>query len=226
MGPVLAARFVSVQDLYNYGELRHLEVATAFVPEVERATLVLGGNQPADLVDVSLDPAMRLRRRRGGGGLVLLRPEDLWIDWWIPHGDARWSHDVRVSSVQVGTWWAGALRSRTRGEVRVHEGALSGEAEFRVVCFAGGGPGEVFINDRKAVGLTQWRVREGIFVSTVLHAGPTSDVLGYLREVPVGLDRALDHQTLGSLAIGDRESFLAGVLEASGQWDLHRLLLT
>ena len=226
MGPVLAARFVSSEDLYNYDELRQIEAATVFVARVARATLVLGGNQSADVVDVSLDPTMKLRRRRGGGGLVLLRPEDLWVDWWIPHGDPRWSHDVRVSSLRVGTWWADALRTHTRGDVRVHEGALEGEVDFRVVCFAGRGPGEVFVNERKTVGLTQWRVREGVFVSTVLHAGPTTDVLEYLREVPNGLDQALDHQTLASLTLGDRDRFLAQVLGASGPWDVRDFLLT
>ena len=63
-------------------------------------------------------------------------------------------------------------------------------------------------------------MREGVFVSTVLHAGPTTDVLEYLREVPDGLDRRLDHQTLASLSLGDRDRFLVEVLDASGHWDL------
>jgi lipoate-protein ligase A len=226
VGSVLAARFVSGEDLYNYDELRQLDVATVFIAQVDRPTLVLGGNQPADLVDLSHDPTMKLLRRRGGGGLVLLRPEDLWIDWWIPHGDPRWSHDVRVSSIQVGTWWADALRTQLRGDVRVHKGALEGDVGFRVVCFAGRGPGEVFVDDRKTVGLTQWRVREGVFVSTVLHAGPTTDVLAYLREVPSGLEQALDHQTIASLTLGDRDRFLVEILDASGGWDQRHVVLT
>lgn len=217
---------MSVEDLYNYDELRQLEVATVFVAQVTESTLVLGGNQSADVVDDSIEPMMKLHRRRGGGGLVLLRPEDLWVDWWIPRGDPRWSHDVRVSSIQVGTWWAEVLRARTRGVVRVHEGALEGEAEFGVVCFAGRGPGEVFVDERKTVGLTQWRVREGVFVSTVLHAGPTTDVLRYLRHLPNGLDQALDHQTLTSLTLGNRDGVLTQLLEASGSWDLRHFLLT
>jgi lipoate-protein ligase A len=226
VGSVLAARFVSSEDLYNYDELRQLEVATVLVAAVERATLVLGGNQSEEVVDLSRDPSMRLRRRRGGGGLVLLRPEDLWIDWWIPRSDRRWSHDVRVSSIRIGDWWAEALRAHTQGGVRVHQGALEGAIDFRVVCFAGRGPGEVFVNGRKTVGLTQWRVREGVFVSTVLHAGPTTDVLEYLREAPEGLDLALDHQTLASLSLGDRDRFLAELLDVSGDWDLQHILLT
>jgi lipoate-protein ligase A len=207
---------VSVEDLYDYNELRQLDAPTVFVARVNSATLVLGGNQSSDVVNVSSSPDMVVRRRRGGGGLVLLRPDDLWIDWWIPQSDPRWSHDVRVSSIQVGTRWADALRERTSHEVSVHDGALEGDPTFRVVCFAGRGPGEVFVNSRKAVGLTQWRVREGVFVSTVLHAGPTTDVIEYLREIPTGLQDALDHHTLTSLSLGDRDSLVEQLTTSSG----------
>jgi lipoate-protein ligase A len=216
VGAVSSARFVSVEDLYDYDELRKLDAPTIFVAGVSIATLVLGGNQSSHILDVSRTPAVVVRRRRGGGGLVLLRPDDLWVDWWIPQGDSLWSHDVRVSSIRVGTWWADVLRERTRDEVSVHEGALQGDPSFRVVCFAGRGPGEVFVNNRKAVGLTQWRVREGVFVSTVLHAGATIDVLEYLRNPPAGLEEALDHHTLTSLSLGDRDSLVARLTTSSG----------
>jgi lipoate---protein ligase len=216
VGAVSSTRFVSVEDLYDYDELRRLDVPTVFVAQVNSGTLVLGGNQSSDVVDVARAPTMALRRRRGGGGLVLLRPDDLWIDWWIPHGDPLWSPDVRVSSIQVGSWWADALRERTSDEVYVHDGALEGDPTYRVVCFAGRGPGEVFVNTRKAVGLTQWRVREGVFVSTVLHAGPTTDVLEYLRDAPAGLEDALDHHTLTSLSLGDRDSLAEQLATSSG----------
>jgi lipoate---protein ligase len=211
---------VSVGDLYDYDELRQLDAPTVFVAQVKSATLVLGGNQSSDVVNESRFPDVAMRRRRGGGGLVLLRPDDLWIDWWIPQSDPRWSHDVRVSSIQVGAWWADALRERTSDEVYVHDGALEGDPAFRVVCFAGRGPGEVFVNNRKAVGLTQWRVREGVFVSTVLHAGPTADVLEYLRDVPTGLQDVLDHHTLASLSLSDRDSLVEQLTTSSGAFDV------
>ena len=91
----------------------------------------------------------------------------------------------------------------------MHEGPLEGDDAHRVVCFAGRGPGEVFVNDRKAVGVTQWRVREGVFVSTVLHAEPTADVLDYLKFVPAGLADALDHHALSTLESVDAASTLA-----------------
>jgi lipoate-protein ligase A len=214
-----------VEDLYDYSELRGLAKATMFVAHVVRPTLVLGGSQSANVVNVdSLGPT-ELRRRRGGGGLVLLGPKDLWVDWWIPAGDPRWARDVHASSIQVGRWWAATLQNQTTATVSVHEGPLSGNPVFRVVCFAGRGPGEVFVNDRKAVGVTQWRVREGVFLSTVLHAEPTANVMAYLVNVPDGLGDALDHQALSSLRFDDPVGLVNRLDELSGPWDRREFLL-
>jgi lipoate-protein ligase A len=199
---------VTVGDLYDYSSIRRLDVATMLVARTERPTLVLGGSQSSDVLDPHKIARTPVRRRRGGGGLVLLRPEDLWVDWWIPRDDERWNYDVHVSSLRVGQWWADVLGEHVQG-VRVHEGSLEGDYAHRVVCFAGRGPGEVFVDDRKAVGVTQWRVREGVFVSTVLHAEPTSDVLDYLRVVPPGLGDALDHHALSTLASVNAAATLA-----------------
>ena len=209
-----------VEDLYDYDAVRAVGVATVYVARVDAATLVLGGHQSPLVLDPTKVLSTPVRRRRGGGGLVLLRPDDLWIDWWIPTGDARWSHDVRVSSLLVGAWWASALEARSATSVRLHDGALEGRQAHQMVCFAGRGPGEVFVDGRKAVGLTQWRVREGVFVSTVLHVGATTDVLGYLEEVPEGLGDALDHHTLRSLSIGDPDALVDELVAMSSPWDV------
>lgn len=208
MGAVSAARVVIVEDLYDYSSLRQVQSATMFLVRTERPTLVLGGSQSPHVLDARRIADTPVRRRRGGGGLVLVRPDDLWVDWWIPHSDERWSYDVHVSSVRVGKWWADALSGAT-DDAFVHEGSLEGHAAYRVVCFAGRGPGEVFVQGRKAVGLTQWRVREGVFVSTVLHAEPTSDVLDFLAVVPPGLAEALDHHALSTLRSVDRSETLS-----------------
>lgn len=212
-----------VDDLYDYSVLRRVEEAAMFVARASNPTLVLGGSQSPDVVDVTKLGSTSLRRRRGGGGLVLLRPDDLWIDWWIPQDDARWSRDVHVSSIQAGTWWASALRDVTTGTVTVHERGLEGEPAFRVVCFAGRGPGEVFVDDRKTVGVTQWRVREGVFLSTVLHAEATSDVIEYLAVVPEGLGDALDHQALSSFKQAGANDLVERLRLISGPWDFRHV---
>jgi lipoate-protein ligase A len=205
---------VIIDDLYDYSSIRRSDVATMYVARTERPTLVLGGSQASEVLDHDKITRTPVRRRRGGGGLVLLRPEDLWVDWWIPRHDERWNYDVHVSSLRVGQWWADVLSDHLQG-VRLHDGPLEGEDAYRVVCFAGRGPGEVFVDDRKAVGVTQWRVREGVFVSTVLHAEPTSDVLDYLSVIPPGLADALDHHALSTLELVDAASVLAQLRAAS-----------
>jgi len=197
-----------------------------FVARVGRPTLVLGGSQSVDVVNPSSLSRVSLRRRRGGGGLVLLRPEDIWVDWWIPADDSRWAPDVHTSSERAGTWWAKALRDVVDGLVRVHEGGLSGELAFRTVCFAGQGPGEVFVDGRKAVGVTQWRVREGVFLSTVMPREQIRDVLEYLAKVPEALGEALDDRTVSSLPIEDAPAFLDQLSELSGPWFRRDIFLT
>lgn len=209
-----------VPDLYDYSELRRRSEPTMFVVHVERPTLVLGGNQSDEEVNTTRLDTTQLVRRRGGGGLVLLRPDDLWVDWWIPSSDERWSPDVHKSSLMAGEWWRELLRDFVSGEISVHSGSLEGSLAHRLVCFAGRGPGEVFVDDRKAVGVTQWRVREGIFLSTVMHAHSSTEVLGFLRSVPDGLMESLDHQVLSSLAISDVNAAVNRLLTLSGPWQL------
>jgi lipoate---protein ligase len=194
-----------VDELYDYGALRALTSPTMLVVRTAAPTLVLGGSQSLDVLDEGRRRDVALRRRRGGGGVVLLQPDDVWIDWWIPAHDERWSPDVHVMSERVGEWWRDALASRLDRTVHVHRGAMSGEHDWRVACFAGRGPGEVFVDDRKAVGVTQWRVREGVFVSTVLPAHPSRLLLDVLAKVPEGLDTAMLHHTLTTLDLDGDE---------------------
>jgi lipoate-protein ligase A len=207
-----------LSELYDYDELRTQSDATMFVVHPNRATLVLGSTQSPDLLDATQVGEVPVRRRRGGGGLVLLEPDDLWIDWWIPADDPRWRADVHASSTMVGRWWADVLTNTVEGVITVHDGPLEGDPAYRLVCFAGRGPGEVFIDDHKVVGVTQWRVREGSFVSTVLRAQSSIGVLRFLKVVPDGLDRALEHQLATSLSELDAASVLEALRAASGPW--------
>ena len=205
-------------ELYDYDSLRRDREATMHVVRPTRPTLVLGSAQSSEILDAQRLGEVPLRRRRGGGGLVFLRPDDLWIDWWIPADDPRWRADVHASSTLAGQWWADALRTFVRGEITVHEGPLEGDVAYRLVCFAGRGPGEVFIDGVKAVGVTQWRVREGVFVSTVMHAHESTEVLRFLKEVPDGLDSALNHHVVSSLIGVDPEQLINALRVTTGSW--------
>ena len=214
-----------IEELYDYEALRQLGEPSMMIVQLGEPTFVLGSAQPREVLKDSPSSDSPVRRRRGGGGVVLLQPGDLWVDWWIPRDDERWSHDVRASSVAVGSWWSDALSECTSGTRAVHTGALEGDEAHRVACFAGRGPGEVFVEQRKAVGLTQWRVREGIFVSTVLHAHPSTFLLQRLRSVPPGLASALRHHTTSSLQLSDAEALFRALQRASGHWRVRDLLL-
>ncbi|MBW4079277.1 MAG: hypothetical protein HIU84_12365 [Acidobacteria bacterium] len=217
---------LEVRNLYDYDVVRQLCQATMFVLRLDQPTLVLGSSQSVNVLDLDRLGSLALRRRRGGGGLVLLQPGDLWIDWWIPQGDERWSHDVHVSSIRSGERWRQALDPYVKGAARVHQGSLEGEPALRVVCFAGRGPGEVFVHDRKAVGLTQWRVREGIFVSTVIHASSSSTIVDLLRDPPSGILEALDHHVLSTLGVDNPEELLETLVAMSGPWQVRQSLMT
>jgi lipoate-protein ligase A len=209
---------LQLAELYDYDALRKEPEATMYVVRAQRATLVLGSTQSPEILDAQRAGETPLRRRRGGGGLVLVQPGDLWIDWWIPADDPRWRRDVHASSRMVGEWWADVLRAVVPGVVTVHDGPLAGDRAYRLVCFAGRGPGEVFVDGVKVVGVTQWRVREGMFVSTIMLAHPSSDVLPYLLEIPDGIGRALEHHVLSSVTDAGPEELVAALRRSSGPW--------
>ena len=195
LGPLPATRVVNheVEELYDYEVVRTLTECTMFVVRVASPTVVLGGSQSRSILRPELEDR-GLRRRRGGGGCVYLQPDDLWIDWWIPRADERWVLDIHHASYLAGEWWWSALSEQGLAPM-MHQGRVEDHPEHRVACFSGRGPGELFIDEQKAVGLTQWRVREGFFLSTVMHAAPSLPLLDLLATVPEGLATALNHAT-------------------------------
>ena len=129
--------------------------------DVTRPALVLGSAQSPDDVDpVAADLAgFDVARRRSGGGVVLVVPGDvLWIDVILPGTDERWDHDVGRSMHWLGHTWADALRSLDFRPT-VHTDAPRVDALARQVCFAGLGAGEVLIGRAKVVGISQRRTR-------------------------------------------------------------------
>lgn len=201
-------------ELYDYDVIRRLERAALLAPPVTAAVIVLGSRQPDSLVRGGDVP---VRRRRGGGGAVLLRPGDLWLDFWIPAADPRHRDDVRAAAALVGAWWRDALVAAGVDGVRVHVGA----GAPAVVCFGSTGDGEVERvapdgSTRKVVGLTQWRVREGSLLSTVLPAHSTRALADHL----VGAE-VVDHDALDTLGLVSVAAALRGeVLARAGALDV------
>lgn len=101
-------------------------------------------------------------RRRSGGGAVLVEPGGLiWIDVVIGRDDPRWDDDIVSSFHWLGDVWRDALVASGVDGVEVHHGPLVRTPLSDRVCFAGLGAGELTRNGAKIVGLSQRRTRAG-----------------------------------------------------------------
>ncbi len=165
----------SAQDFLDHDALdQSPDRPVVAVQRVRQPTLVLGSTQPPDLVVDASSPNRRgweVARRRSGGGLVVLHPDDgVWIDVFVPASHPRWDPDVNQAFLWLGRVFADVLAPllhRTSQAVpSVHTGPLAGREAGRLYCFASLGPGEVLVTGRdgtvhKIVGISQRRTRAG-----------------------------------------------------------------
>ena len=151
--------------------------------EADGPALVLGSTQRAEIVDASAAEAtgVAVVRRRSGGGAVLVGTGDVvWADVFVPAGDLLWDHDVSRATHWLGAVWTDALAALGVG-ARWHDGPMVAEPWSQLVCFAGLGPGEVRVGDAKVVGISQRRTRTGaLFQCAALLAWDPAPVLGLL----------------------------------------------
>ncbi|HWH34897.1 MAG TPA: hypothetical protein VNT56_06195 [Acidimicrobiales bacterium] len=139
--------------------------------EVEAPALVLGSTQPEGHADRPglVAAGVDLVRRRSGGGAVLLEPGgSTWVDVIVPAGDPLWDGDVGRSAHWVGRAWARGLADLGVAAT-VHTGGLVASPWSPWICFAGLGPGELVAAGRKLVGISQRRSRAGARFQCVLH---------------------------------------------------------
>lgn len=201
------------------------------VRTVDRSVLVLGSAQRAEVVDLARASraGVEVLRRRGGGGAVLVSPgAQVWADMWVPASDPLWAPEPHRTAVNVGRWWAAAL---ARGGVRaaVHDAGSARTPWSDVACFAGVGPGEVLTGGRKIVGLAQWRSREGalVFGCAYVRFDPTllTECLALAPAARAALRGALGDSVtdLGELGIStwSAEELLAQ-LPGGGDWEVVR----
>lgn len=155
--------------------------------EVERAALVLGSAQRDDVVDHAAAAAagVDVVRRRSGGGVVLLVPgESLWLDVVVPRHDPCWDDDVAAAMWWLGDVWCEALRAVGAPSATVHRGALEHTPWSRLVCFDGLGSGEVLVDGRKAVGISQRRTRDWVRLQSSIHLAWQGELLVSLLTPP------------------------------------------
>lgn len=189
-------------------DLHHEERAVARCHPSHR-TIVLGSTQPDSVVDRTgaARAGASVVRRRTGGGAVLVGPSDpAWIDVWVPTGDPLWDADVSRAFGWLGAVWRSALGSLGVEGLSV-QGVASGiRTEWSaLVCFGGVGTGEVTVTGgRKVVGLAQRRTRTGAWIqgACAIHWDP-STLLGALA-LPPEVRRA---------AVGGLEGAAVGVAD-------------
>jgi lipoate-protein ligase A len=142
---------------------RPLQSTAVWLFALERAALVLGSSQRDGVADLRVAQAQGIEvvRRNSGGGAVLLIPgQCLWVDVLLPRDDARWVDDVGRSTYWLGDVWVRALRGLGVDGL-LHRGSLQQTPWGRLVCFGAVGPGEVTVDGRRVVGISQRRTRDG-----------------------------------------------------------------
>lgn len=179
-------------------------VPSVRVVEVSERAVVLGSTQPTDVVDARAAAAAGLEvvRRRSGGGAVLVGPGELvWLDAFVPAGDRLWSPDVGRAAHWLGRLWTGALATFAV-DSSWHGGGIVAAPWSRLVCFAGLGPGEVHVGGAKVVGLSQRRTREGaLFSSAALLRWEPRALLAVLALDPTERQRAAEELSGAAAAL-------------------------
>ena len=147
------------------GSGRKVRIFTPTMPAV-----VLGSTQRDDIIDhaVVAVRGLEVARRRSGGGAVLVDASVVWIDFSIARDDPLWDDDIGRSMQWLGEFWSGAL-ARVGIEGHVHDGPPIVSALSRAICFCGVGYGEVIVDGRKAIGISQRRTRDGARFQTILN---------------------------------------------------------
>lgn len=157
-------RFVEPASTFHARSIPDPTARAIWVCEPGRPALVLGSAQPDETVDAEACRAagVEVVRRRSGGGAVLVEPgSTLWLDVLVPSGDPLWDPDVGRSFAWLGEVWAGALAD-LGVDTTIHAGPLVRSRWSDLVCFAGLGPGELIDGmGRKVVGMSQRRTRAG-----------------------------------------------------------------
>jgi lipoate---protein ligase len=153
----------------------------------ERLGLVLGAGQRLAEADTAALASLgaSLHKRASGGTAVLFVPGFLMQDIALPAGHPLHHPDVTTSYRWLGEAWVATLarlgiasRLIEVGEARA-DTAVLGALERRA-CFGGRSPYEVLAAERKLVGFSQIRRREGAILQVGLYTHWEPDLLADL----------------------------------------------
>jgi lipoate-protein ligase A len=175
-------------------------VRAVWILEVDRPALVLGSTQDEQVADHAVAAALGIEvvRRRSGGGAVLLVPGEVaWLDVIVPVGDPLWRDDVGESSQWLGQVWQAALADLGLPGTSVHTGPLACGPLGRLVCFCAVGPGEVTLGERKVVGISQRRTRTAARFQCAVYVYWDQGLLGPLLRLTEPATAAVEQSAMG-----------------------------
>ena len=188
----------SVGDAGDFHSADPLPVRSATFHSVATRTLVLGSAQRDSDVDhrVATVLGTSVVRRRSGGGAVLLVPDEfVWLDLVIPSDDTLWADDIGESMLWVGELWRRALSELQMPTEVNRVGSVGGDGQWlRQVCFASVGRGEVVQGQRKVVGVSQRRTRAAARFQSLCHLRWRPELVAALVAFPRPMPSELARQ--------------------------------
>ncbi len=135
------------------------------------AALVVGSSQNEVEIRSSLSNNINynvVKRRSGGGAVLVLPGKQIWIDVFIPKEDPLYVEDILEAPLWLGQLWSKTINSvYNKDNTEVYRGRLIGSLS-KLICFSGLGPGEVLLEGQKIVGISQRRIRSGTWFYTML----------------------------------------------------------
>ena len=184
----------------NLGEWRK---PTVWVIEPKDSCLVLGKSQRGrDFLNSSYleEQNINLTVRQSGGGSVLVSPDDmLWVDIFIPKESKFWIADIAKASIWIGRIWHDALE-RLGIECSLFDESFSRSEASDLICFIGRAPGELFIDNRKILGISQRRSKFGtrFQCALIINWKPEHMIAAYASSPIPNLDKLISRAGIGS----------------------------
>lgn len=162
---------------------------------IESPAIVVGSTQPLEMIDLPAceRAGIDVVRRRSGGGAVLLTPgQVVWVDVTIVRGHIGWSDDVHAPMVWLGDRVAAVFEELTGStELAVHTGRPITTTWSSTICFDGVGAGEVLLGGEKLVGISQRRTRTTARLQCLWYSRYEHSDLVRLLKLPVPPDGEL-----------------------------------
>lgn len=177
----------SLGDAATFHAAESQPIRSATFHMVATRTLVLGSAQRDTDVDRRVATALGadvVKRRSGGGAVLLVPNEFVWLDLVIPSDDALWEHDIAQAMVWVGELWQRALGDLGVATDVNNTTGVRDAAWARQVCFAGVGRGEVVCGERKVVGVSQRRTRSTARFQSLCHLRWRPELVAALVAAP------------------------------------------